>query len=122
MKYSAVLPVLVVCGLVLLILAFLWPFLSEPESNWSMEEYQEYQDAVAEGHEVLHESEHARSDSSAEANQRDEKARSRLERINKKLKEAREGPQNVIQALKWSGIALVLVGGIGMLMRQSSDG
>ncbi len=86
-----------------------------------MEDYQEYRDTLAKGHDIFHELERSPAESLEDLKKRDAETRLHVERLNAKLKEARDGSRNVIQALHWSGIALILFGGIGMFVRQSWD-
>ena len=100
-------------GLVLLILSFVWPSITDPNAAWTADQAQERGDAIAE----LHRQSHA-----PVSDQALEHAQERMQQSNVALQDAIDRRSRFVTILKWSGIALVAIGAITLVVPQNSPG
>lgn len=119
----------IACGLGLLIVAFsyVWPRLVGTGQAWTMEQHDEYARTVAEIHqgtEVTDQAHDERPSAGSSQNgpsQKLEQAKARLDRLNEQLEAARTGRAATSRIIKWSGIALVLVGVVAHFIHHHSS-
>ena len=100
-------------GLLLLILSFVWPSISDPNAGWTADQAQERGDAVAE----LHRQSYAPASDQALANARD-----RMRQSDVAFQNALDQRSRFVAILKWSGIALVAIGAIALVASKNSAG
>jgi hypothetical protein len=100
-------------GLLLLILSFVWPSITDPTAGWTAEQAQERGDAVAE----LHKQTYAPASDQALKNAKD-----RMRQSDVAFQDALNQRSRFVAILKWSGIALVAIGAITLVVSKNSAG
>jgi multidrug resistance efflux pump len=108
-------------GLILLLSSFLWPHLLKDDWVWDEMQAQEHASAAANLHQMTHEaaeiqvderrSEAAKEQAAAEL----KAAQNRYEGSRQKLERARASRQTATTALRWLGVALLVVGLVGYM-------
>jgi len=104
--------VALLCGLGLIALSWVWPFVSSGRSQWSDQQAREYQRVSTELHGLSHEfarQQEEGSDVDAVA-EKLKSAQSEFSRLHQDLEAARQSPLRIASLLRLLGLALIVVG------------
>ena len=107
--------VLLASGILLVLLSLFWPSGGVAHSNWSPEQAKKYQEASVKLHSLSHASVHSSSEVDQAAMRKDlQQAEAEYNAIRTKLDSAIDQPKRFSHMLRWTGIALMAVGGWGL--------
>jgi len=125
MKETA--PVIAVgLGILLLAISALWGVLFPASQNWTNEKAQRMSELTGKVHGLLFKAEAERqnpaqaSGAPGEAQQAYKAAKEELDKLKSEFESQRDRPQKIAQFMRWTGIGLVLVGGLGVLAGRNA--
>jgi hypothetical protein len=104
-------------GLVLLVLSFVWPSITDPNAVWTADQAQERADAFAVLHSQSCDCQACQAPASDEAQKQ---ATERMRQSNVAFQAALTRRSRFVATLKWSGIAFVTIGVITLVATQKS--
>jgi hypothetical protein len=114
---------LVIVGLVLFAVSFVWPGSSTRNSAWSTDQAVEYQAASANLHRLSHEyARTAGTDEAQKVRAELEKARKDFDGLSTDLESAIARPKRLAMFLRIGACALVLIGAAGFFYTNRADG
>lgn len=114
-------------GLLLVVVALIWPSVDDAQSRWSDADAEAYQETVARAHVGAYLEARARSRSSVHGDEPVDPERLQqhredvetLKKLNARLQDAREQPYRIAGIMKWSGAGLVAVGTVVLLVGRN---
>jgi hypothetical protein len=121
LDWRAALPAMpLIVGIVFVLLSLFWPN-GASQSSWSPEQAKKYQSASVELHGLSHSMAHAKPDEQAALNKKLQQAEADYKAIRSQLDSAIDRPGRISVVLRWTGIALMAIGGLTLyLMRNSA--
>ena len=123
MKSNA--PLIVVgLGVLLVLLSALWPILFPAERNWTQEKAERMTELSNTAHQLLYEAIRAKENPKPggpdrrEAQQKYDDAKAELDALQAEFESNRDAPKNSAAGMRWTGIAMVLIGGCWVMIAK----
>jgi hypothetical protein len=112
--------VLLVGGIGMVALSFVWPRVADARANWSTEQARQFQAAAAMLHSLSHQhAQQLRQGDDREMRDKLEVAKREYESLHGQLEAARARPGNIAVGLRLAGVALMAAGGIGLYLSRA---
>lgn len=126
---KAVLPIaMVLLGVVLLVASVVWPSLFPATNNWTNEKSERLAELGSQTNLLKFQLVEAQNNPSmhagrnpAELKQKYEVVRAEYDQLHAEFESARDTPEGMARTLRYSGIALVLLGGVATFVAGSND-
>jgi hypothetical protein len=107
--------VLLVVGIGIVALSFVWPRVANSRANWSTDQARQFQAAAARLHSLSHQHAHqSRQSDPQKMNSELELAKTEYQLLEGQLEAARARPKNVAFGLRVAGVASMAAGALGL--------
>ena len=100
----------IAAGLILVVASVIWPKLDTGRSSWSDEKAKAYQDVSLDYHNLSF-----RDPNKAENRRLLDETKAKFEVLKSELDSSRERGNKVATWLRWTGVVLAIVGGVGVM-------